>query len=212
MGLPLTNPSNLSSDSIANFCKYVSYRFFVLLFLFFCSLSFIICYTIFIRKKKLWMSETVGVWNIMVFFLDLFIYVDLSKPKKKTLSFNILNLLSGIILWHGGKVTKTLPYRCKISSIPMWSLFHAKSKSENLAICSLIFIICDKILRLKRGSSSWKMFIEHNKWLIQMEIGENFLKAKFTAFEILFFMAHTLEFIAISIHILSNKIVEFFFL
>lgn len=32
------------------------------------------------------------------FFLDLFIYVDLSKPKKKTFSFDILNLLSGIIL------------------------------------------------------------------------------------------------------------------
>lgn len=44
------------------------------------------------------MQETVGVWNIMVFFLDLFIYVDLSKPKKKTFSFDILNLLSGIIL------------------------------------------------------------------------------------------------------------------
>lgn len=58
------------------------------------------------------------------------------------------------------------------------------------------------------------MFIEHNKWLIQMEIGENFLKAKFTEFESPFspfFMAHTLEFIAISIHILSNKIVVFFF-
>lgn len=47
-----------------------------------------------------------------------------------------------------------------------------------------------------------------------MEIGENFLKAKFTEFESPFspfFMAHTLEFIAISIHILSNKIVVIFF-